>query len=166
MYIFLYRTKTIFEKCLWLSSSYVYLSKKHYTRWTKDCRQYWNATVEPCFLLLSSLSKISLFSSSAAYFCAEKNPHFLFSFSLSLPPPPSPSFLSLLLNILLFKHFHLRYWRLFNAVSNSELDEAWCWARFSGAQMGFPQKYTHTFMHHTRQPLSYLFWICHVSVTF
>lgn len=85
-------------------------------------------------------------------------PHFV-SVSSSSPlsqSPPSPS-LSLLFNIFFLqgKHFHLCYGWLFNTVSPSELEEAWCLAWFfSVVQMDLPPKYEdrNTFFLHLDVP--------------
>lgn len=116
------------------------------------------------FASLSAQNNTLLFSSSAAFlFLCTKKAHFelcsvlwccsppsslLSSLSLSLPLA-LPLWVSLLLHLLSLslllnmflqsKHFHLRYGWLFNAVSPSELAEAWCSACFCGAQMDLPK---------------------------
>lgn len=92
---------------------------------------------------------------------------------LSLPPPPSLSlslYPSFSICFLQSKQFHLRYGWLFNAVSPSELAEAWCSTCFSGAQMDFP-KNTRTCSPTPccttpHQALSCLSEICHVFCHF
>lgn len=106
-------------------------------------------------LSLSAQSNTFTFSAAFFFSCAQKSSlwtlfsalvlvssllSFLISLTLSpsLALPPSwvrlllhPPPLSLWLNIFLQgKHFHLRYGWLFNAVSPSELEEAWCSACF------------------------------------
>lgn len=104
------------------------------------CSLLWCWSPPSC--LLSPVSRLSLSLSLARPPLESVSS----SFSFSLP-------LHCFLNIFLQgKHFHLCYGWLFNAVSLSELEEAWCSACFLWCANGFPP---HTLWYHTHQAFSY-----------
>lgn len=103
----------------------------------------WDSATPSLCLLLFSMRKKVLFELSAALVLASSVFPSLFTLLCLLlpphPPPPwvclpllhlclslSPSLLDSPYIFLRGKHFHLRYGWLFNAVSLSELEEAWC----------------------------------------
>lgn len=122
----------------------------------------------------SSLSNTSVFSSSAVFLVLKKKKltlNFVLWFWCWSPPSSlclclflfpfesvssiSFSFPSFQHFFLQGKHFHLCYGWLFNTVSPSELEEAWCLAWFfSVVQMDFPPKYEdrNTFFLHLDVP--------------